>query len=130
MHVCPDEVFVCQIQPGGGDGSGDHERGDAEEMLVVRAALGAVGDDQSRLPGTSGAAATLGVVGWGRWNVAHGHGVQLGDIHSQFHGGRAIKDWELRLSEGVLTPFTFFACNLGGMLLGFQVGAVLDRAPV
>ncbi len=76
--------------------------GPLEEVLVVRAAGGAVGEDQGRLTAPARATAALGVVGRGRRDVAHVDHVELGDVDAQLHGRRAEEDRQAPFAETVL----------------------------
>ena len=95
----PDEVFVGKVKARRGHGAGNHVFREAEEMLVVRVALGAVGDDERGLPGTPGASTALRIVGRGGRNIAHAHGIQLGNVHAQLHGWGAVQDGKLGIAE-------------------------------
>jgi hypothetical protein len=60
-----------------------------EEILVVTVERAAVGEDEAGLPLPSGAAAALRIVRWRGRHVAQMHQVQIGNVHAQFHRGRA-----------------------------------------
>ena len=86
LQVALHQLAVGQVQRRGIDLAVHHAHRIAEVILVVRRLAGAVGDDQSRLPGATGTAAALGVVGRRRRHVAHVDRVERGDVHAQLHG--------------------------------------------
>ncbi len=65
----------------------------------MRAANGAIGEHQGRLPAPAGASAALGVICRSRRHIAHVHRVQLGNIHPQFHGRRAEQHRQRALAK-------------------------------
>ena len=86
MDVRAHEIVIAHVNARRGDRACDHLAGFSEEILVVRAASGAVGEDQRRLPAATGPAAALRIVGRGGRDVAQVDEVQLGDVHTQLHG--------------------------------------------
>ena len=85
MDVRAHEIAIAHVDARRGHRARDHLAGLAEEILVVRAASGTVGEDQRRLPAATGPAAALRIVGRGRRDVAQVDEVQLGDVHAQLH---------------------------------------------
>ena len=92
VEVRADQFLVRQVQTRGRDLAPDHPLGAAEEVLVMGAAGGAVGEHERRLAAPTRAAGPLRVVGGGRRDVAEAHDVELRDVHPQLHGGRAEHD--------------------------------------
>ena len=122
LHVGLDEVLVGQVEPRRSDGAADHLRRAAEVVLVVRVAGGAVGDDEGRLPGPSGAAGALRVVRRGGRDVAQADGGQVLDVDAELHRGRAVQHGEGGLAELLLPVLSVKRRDLGGVLLGPQAG--------
>ena len=87
VNVGTNQVFVCHINAWGLNLAGYHQLWLTEEILVMRTAERAIGEDQGGLPAAPGATTSLGVVGRSRRNVSHIHDVQVADIDAQFHGG-------------------------------------------
>ena len=67
-------------------------RSAAEVILVVRTLRRAVGHDQRRLAGASGAPGALRVVGRRRRHVAQVDGIERRDVDAELHGRRAEQD--------------------------------------
>ena len=130
MDVRADQVLVGQVQAGRGDRSADHIGRAPEVVLVVGVAGRAVGDHQRGLPGASGAAGPLRVVGRRRRHVAQPDGAQRVDVHPEFHGRRAVQDRQRGLAELALAFLPFGGRDLGGVLLGAQPGQGRGDAPV
>ncbi len=87
---------LARSSRGGPDLARDHQLGPPEEVLVVRAAGGAVGEDERGLAAAAGAAGALGVVGRRRRHVAHVDDVELGDVDAELHRRRAEQDRQAR----------------------------------
>jgi hypothetical protein len=98
--------------------------------VVVRAARGAVGEDEGGLTAAARPAAALGVVRRGRRDVAHVDDVELGDVDAELHGRGTEQERQLGLAEAGLTAFALVGADLGRVLVGMQhvqvasVGAV------
>ena len=87
MDVRADQIAVPEIDTGRRDRPRDHPGGLAIEVLVVRAASRAVGEDQGGLSTAPGTAAALRVVGRGGRHVPQVDEVELGDVDAELHGG-------------------------------------------
>jgi len=83
------QSLVGQIESRWSDRTGNHVLRAPEVVLVVGVPGRTVGEHEGGLSRPSCPTAALGVVGRGGGHVAHVDGVQFGDIHAQFHGGRA-----------------------------------------
>ena len=130
VDVGAEQVLVEQVEARRGDDARDHLVGVAEVVLVVAVAGGAVRGDQGRLAGSSGSPRALGVVrGRGR-HVAHGNGVEAGDIDAKLHRRRAVQQLQLPVAEFVLALAAHFGVDLGGVLTGHQPGQRLRDLPV
>ena len=88
MDMGANQLFVGDVNTGRGDRSGHHLLLPLEEVLVVRAAGGAVRDHDSRLAAPAGATGALGVVGRGGGNIAKIDGVEIGDVDAELHRRR------------------------------------------
>ena len=130
LDMRADQVLVGQVQAGRGDRPADHVGGPPEVVLVVGVAGGAVGDDERGLPGPSGAAGALSVVGGRRRHVAQPDGAQRVDVHPEFHGRRAVQDRQRGIAELVLAFLPLGGRDLGGVLLGAQPGEGGGHGPV
>ena len=121
VNVGADEVFVGNLGARRQDGSGHHLLRPPEEVAVVRAAGGAVGVDEGRLPASAGTAAALGVVRRGRRYVAQADDVEIGDVHAEFHGRRAEQYRQSARAEPLLTILALLVRHLSCVLSGLQV---------
>src|SRR5665811_1856486 len=117
MDVRAHEVLVGQVDTRGGDNPGHHQLWAPEKVLVVRAPSRTVGVDERWLPAPAGATAALRVVGRRGRDVAHVDHVQLGDVHSQLHGGGAEEDGQVTLPKAILAPLPLGGGDLGGVLV-------------
>ena len=136
-HLHPDgvdvgahQILVAQVDARRGDGTGDHLARLAEEVLVVRAAPRAVGEDQRRLAAAAGPAAALGVVGRRRRHVAQVDDVELGDVDAELHGRRAEEQRQVAGAEAVLALLAVLGRDLGGVLARLEHALQIDEAPV
>ena len=130
VDVGAEQVLVEQVEARRGDDAGDHLAGVAEVVLVVAVAGGAVGGDQGGLAGPSGAAGALRVVRGGGRHVAHGDGVEAGDVDAELHRRRAVQQLQLAVAEFVLALAAQSGVDLGGVLAGDQAGQRLRDVPV
>ena len=85
----PHERLVGQVETRWPHAAGDHVRAAVEEVLVVAVERAAISEDQAGLALAPSAAAALGVIGRRRRHVAQVNQVEVGDVHAQFHRGRA-----------------------------------------
>ena len=111
-----DEVAVAKVDPGRRHAAGNHPDRLTVEVLIVRAASGAVGEYHGRLPASAGASAALRVVGRRRRNVAQIDQVQLLDVDAQFHRRRAEHERKLAVTEAVLPLLPVLRRHLRGVL--------------
>ncbi len=130
VQVSAEQIAIGQIQAWRGDLPTHHPLWSSEVILVMRAARGAVGEDQRRLPATPGAAAALGVIGRCRRHVTHVHYIKLGDVDSQLHRRRAIEQGQPALAKSFLTADPFLHRHLGRMLARSNPGQPLGHLPV
>ncbi len=124
VDVRAHEVLVGQIQPRWRDRSRDHRVLMAEEVLIVRAARGAIREDQCGLPAPARPAAALRVIGGRGRHVAQVDHVELGDVHAQLHRGRAIEDGQTSLAELALALLAQLVGHLGGVLARLHAAQV------
>ena len=79
-------------------------------------ALRRKGCDESRPPAAAGAATTLGIVGWSRWNVSHINGVEVADVNAQLHRWGAEECWQFAVSELLLSFHSSIRVYLASVL--------------
>ena len=124
------KILVAEIEPWRRDRAVDHGLGPLEEVLVVVAGGRAVREHQRGLSAAACSATALGVVGGRRRDVAQVHHVQLGDVHAQFHGGRAVENGQLALAEIGLALLALRGGDLGGVLPRLQPDRIEGVAAV
>ena len=118
MDVGADEVFIGDIHSGGLDLAGNHKLRMFEEILVVGAAERAIGKDHRRLTASPGSPTALGIVGGCGRHVPHIHGIQVFDVDTEFHRGRAEQNGQPRIAEFPFTLDPDLGGNLGSMFVG------------
>ena len=117
--------WFTEFEPWRGDRSGDHVLAAREVVGVVGVAGGTVGQHHCGLAGPARAPGSLGVVGRRRGHIAHADHVEAADIHTQFHGGRAIQHRELGVTEEVFALLAYCCFNLSGMFARFEADECL-----
>src|SRR2546430_8210737 len=115
-----EEVPIGQIEARRCDCARNHLFRSPEEVLIVRVAPSAIGEYERWLTTSSRPAAALRIVGRRGWHVPHVHGVQFRDVHSQFHGGRAIENGQIALPKRVFTLLSAIARDLRRVLLRLE----------
>ena len=130
VDVRADQVAIAEVDAGRRYRSGDHPDGLAVEVLIVRAAPRAVGEDQRRLPAATGAPAALSVVGRRGRDVAQVDEVQLLDVDAQFHRRRAEQQRETAIPEARLPLLAVLRRHLRGVFAPLQNALEVYEAAV
>ena len=120
VHVRADQVPVPQVDARRRHRSGHHASRLAVEVLVVGAAPGAVGEDESGLSAAPGASAALRVVGRSGRNVAQVDEVELGDVDAELHGRGAEQERQLAFPKARLAVLAVLGGHLSGVLARFE----------
>ena len=130
VHVRADQVPVPQIDARRRHCSGHHAGRLAVEVLVVGAAPGAVGEDESGLPPAPGASAALRVVGRSGRNVAQVDEVELGDVDAELHGRGAEQERQLAFPKARLAVLAVLGGHLSGVLARFEYALQVHEAAI
>ena len=130
MNVGTDQVPVPEIDAGWRHRSGDHPGRLAVEVLIVRAAPGAVGEHQGGLPTASRASAALRVVGGGRRYVAQVDEIELGDVDAKLHGRGAEQQRQLTVAKALLAFLAILRRHLSSVFPCFENAIQIDEAAI
>src|SRR5436305_1325195 len=102
LDMRADEILVCKVEPWRCDRACNQLLRAAEVVLIVRRAVGAIGQDEGWLATSTSTPAALRVIGGRGRRVPEVDSVQVADIDTEFHGRRAVQDWKGSLAEGLL----------------------------
>jgi hypothetical protein len=130
MHVHAHQIVIAHVDARRGDRTGNHLAGLAEEILVVRAASGTVGENQSWLPAAPSSPAALRIVGRSGGDIAQVNEVQLGDVHAQLHSRGTEEQRQIPTAETFFTVLTVLRVHLGGVLACLEHTLQIDEALV
>ena len=107
-------LSILRVEGWRRDTSGNHLERPIEVVAVVIALIRAEADDQSVAPatGTAGAARTLGIVRWQRWDSDQQNGFQLPDIDPHLQRWGCEQEVDLAVVECLLGRCTGLALNI------------------
>ena len=110
--------------------AGNHQFRLPEEVLIVAAASRAIREHQRRLPASACPAGPLCVVGRRGRHVAHVDHVELADVDTQLHRGRAVHHVQIAASEPFFAVESQLVRHLRGVFPSFNAEQVFTNALV